>query len=106
MVIPPHCADEGLSLGAIEYLRIKNKLKPFKLDNFPYCQTDERPDGFVEDTTIEKVAQYLKDGKIVAWYQGNGEIGPRALGHRSLLMNPTIPDAKLKVKQNKKTRSL
>ena len=102
LVIPPHCADEGLSLGAVEYLRIKNKLKPFKLNNFPYCQTDERPDGFVEDTVIEKVAQYLQEGKIVAWYQGNGEIGPRALGHRSLLMNPTIPDAKLKVNKIKK----
>ena len=95
-----------MSLGAIEYLRTKNKLKPFKLNNFPYCQTDERPDGFIEDSVIEKVAKYLKEGKIVAWYQGNGEIGPRALGHRSILMNPTIPDAKLKVNKIKKTRSV
>jgi len=102
LVIPPHCADEGLSLGAIEYLRIKNKLKPFTLNNFPYCQTDERPEDYPDDETIEKVAEYLKQGKTVAWYQSNGEIGPRALGHRSLLMNPTIPDAKRIVNKIKK----
>jgi len=30
----------------------------------------------------------------VAWYQGNGEIGPRALGNRSILMDPRIPNGK------------
>ena len=33
-------------------------------------------------------------GEIVGWYQGHGEIGPRALGHRSILMNPLIRDGK------------
>ncbi|NDD59261.1 MAG: hypothetical protein EBZ47_08465, partial [Chlamydiae bacterium] len=34
------------------------------------------------------------EGKIVAWYQGHGEIGPRALGHRSILMDPRIQNGK------------
>ena len=40
IIIPPHCGDEGLSLGALEYLRIKHNLPKLKLDNFPYCQSD------------------------------------------------------------------
>ena len=38
-----------------------------------------------ENTLIEK----LKKNKIVAWFQGGSEIGPRALGHRSILANPS-----------------
>ena len=34
------------------------------------------------------VAQALADNKIVAWFQGRSEYGPRALGHRSLLAHP------------------
>ena len=29
------------------------------------------------------------------WYQGHGEIGPRALGNRSILMNPMIKMVKI-----------
>ena len=36
----------------------------------------------------------LAQGKIVGWYQGHGEIGPRALGNRSILMDPSIKDGK------------
>jgi len=94
LIIPPHCNDEGLSLGAIEYLRIKHNLPKFKLDNFPYCQSDVSPEDEADDQTIMRTVEMLKEGKIVGWYQGNGEIGPRALGHRSLLINPMIKNAK------------
>jgi carbamoyltransferase len=36
----------------------------------------------------------LAAGKIVGWHQGQGEIGPRALGNRSILMDPRIPSGK------------
>lgn len=36
----------------------------------------------------------LAQGRLVGWYQGQGEIGPRALGHRSLLMDPRLPHGK------------
>lgn len=93
LIIPPHCADEGLSIGGIEYLRRKYNLPKFKLDNFPYCQLDvgvEEPDL----DTIQKAAELLANGKTVGWYQGNGEIGPRALGNRSILFNPAIINGK------------
>ncbi|ANZ40114.1 carbamoyltransferase [Lentzea guizhouensis] len=47
----------------------------------------ERPD----DVAAE-VAQALADNKIVAWFQGRSEYGPRALGRRSLLANPCYPE--------------
>lgn len=38
-----------------------------------------------------RVARLLADGKVVAWYRGGSEFGPRALGHRSILAHPGIP---------------
>ena len=34
------------------------------------------------------LSQYLDDNKIVGWFQGRSEYGPRALGSRSILMSP------------------
>lgn len=96
IVIPPHCGDEGLSLGVIEIMRKHFGLPKMKIDNFPYSQMDEAPEE-VSDNTINQVAKLLAEGNIIAWYQGNGEIGPRALGNRSILMDPRIVDGKHKV---------
>jgi carbamoyltransferase len=94
LIIPPHSSDEGTSLGAIEWLRKQHNLPKFSMLNFPYIQSDTAPTTEPTDETIAKVAQLLSKNKIVAWYQGNGEVGPRALGHRSILMNPSIPNGK------------
>jgi len=103
LIIPPHCNDEGLSLGALEYLRIKNNLP--KLNNFPFVQSDESPKENPNKETILETAEHLKNKKIVAWYQSNGEIGPRALGNRSLLLNPLIEDGKKVINKIKKRES-
>ena len=44
----------------------------------------------------------MKQGLVVAWSQGQGEIGPRALGNRSILFNPIIKDGKNIVNKIKK----
>jgi carbamoyltransferase len=41
-----------------------------------------------EDTRLELVAQEIESGGVVAWYSGRSELGPRALGHRSILADP------------------
>jgi len=41
-----------------------------------------------EDRQIEEAVKLLDAGKIVAWFQGAAEFGPRALGHRSLFASP------------------
>lgn len=92
--IPPHCNDEGLTLGIVEFLRQYYDQEPFDTTGYPYWQSDEKPDSSPSDKTIEKTANFLSQGKIVGWYQGNGEVGSRALGNRSILMNPTIKNGK------------
>lgn len=42
----------------------------------------------MQEDYIEKTAQLLADGKVIAWYQEGSEFGPRALGHRSILADP------------------
>jgi carbamoyltransferase len=44
-----------------------------------------------EDQKIDQVLRLLRAGKIVAWFQGPAEFGPRALGNRSLLASPWAP---------------
>lgn len=99
--VAPHCGDDGLSLGGIEFLRRKHNLPKFKFDKFPYRQSDEYADPAV-DQLIEDAAKLLAQGKIVAWYQENGEIGPRALGNRSILLDPRITNGRDVINRLKK----
>jgi carbamoyltransferase len=48
----------------------------------------------VSDTEdfIEETARHLAEGKIVGWFQGGSEFGPRALGNRSILADPRKPE--------------
>lgn len=45
-----------------------------------------------DDELIEQVAAGLAEGKIVGWFQGRMEFGPRALGARSILGDPRDPE--------------
>jgi carbamoyltransferase len=40
---------------------------------------------------IERAARAISQGKLVAWFQGRMEWGPRALGNRSILVSPVAP---------------
>lgn len=100
----PHNQDDGLSLGCLYYLIKKHNIDAkVELDNFPFSQSDQDM-GYASSQTIKKVAGYLAKGKIILWCQGHGEIGPRALGHRSILMNPLIKDAKEQINNKVKKR--
>lgn len=104
LVIPPHCPDDGLSLGLIEFLRQHYNQEPFEKTNFPFWQDDYIPTREPSDETIEKTTEWLAQGKIVGWYQGHGELGPRALGNRSILMNPSISNGKHLINSKVKQR--
>lgn len=43
---------------------------------------------------VRDAADLLVDGKIIAWFSGPSELGPRALGQRSILCDPRQPNAK------------
>src|SRR6266403_1283963 len=55
-----------------------------------------------EEELLKKTAQAIADGKIVGWFQGRMEWGPRALGNRSILADPR--NAGIKDVLNKKIK--
>ena len=90
--IEPWVYDGGQSIGALHYLLDKHGIERPHTDD--YKQHDEAPEDYPSDDTLEKIADLIAKGKTVGWYQGNGEVGPRALGYRSILANPTLKDGK------------
>ena len=47
-----------------------------------------------EDQLLDVVAEQLMQGKVLGWFQGRFEWGPRALGNRSILADPRNPEMK------------
>lgn len=47
-----------------------------------------------DENVVESTARLLAEGKVVAWFQGEAEFGPRALGHRSILADPRLSDVR------------
>lgn len=98
--VPPCASDTGAPLGSALFHQHVTLGKPrtFVLDHAFYGMdysdaeitraldaaglTYERLE---EDALLKKVAQDLADQKIVGWFQGRAEMGPRALGNRSIL---------------------
>lgn len=54
----------------------------------------------------ERAADLLAAGQIVMWYQGGSEIGPRALGHRSILADPRQAGTKDYINKHVKFREM
>lgn len=57
-----------------------------------------------EDELIERAVQDLADGKVIGWFQGRFEWGPRALGNRSILADPRSEEMKCIVNSKIKFR--
>lgn len=91
--LQPQLNDEALSIGCVRFMAERLGVEINNIKNFPYIQDDESTTK-VSDHTVEEVSEYLAQGKVVGWYQGHGEIGSRALGNRSILMNPSIKNGK------------
>lgn len=93
----PHMGDGGLALGAALYINLKlNGKRNYKFDDV-YFGPDYDDDRikqtlkkynlkYEERSDIEKyAADLISKEKIVLWFQGRMEYGPRALGNRSIL---------------------
>jgi len=57
-----------------------------------------------EKSDYKHAAELLKKGKIVGWFQGRSEFGPRALGNRSILIDPSRLDLKDRLNKQVKKR--
>jgi len=47
-----------------------------------------------DEQLFPRITGMLREGKVIGWYQGRSEWGPRALGDRSILADPTNPNMK------------
>ena len=56
------------------------------------------------DELLKEVARQLAEGKIIGWFQGRMEYGPRALGNRSILADPRNPKMQEKINRQIKNR--
>jgi len=56
------------------------------------------------DDLPAEVARRIDEGQVVAWFQGALELGPRALGHRSILADPTRFDTRNRINTQVKMR--
>jgi len=56
------------------------------------------------DNVASDVANFIEQGQIIAWFQGRQEVGPRALGHRSILTDPSRFDTRTRLNSRVKYR--
>jgi carbamoyltransferase len=59
-----------------------------------------------DDSLCEAVADLIVGGKVIGWFQGRSEWGPRALGNRSILASPCEPTIQARVNEKIKFREL
>ena len=98
--VDPISHDGGTAIGLAKLIHYTNSedktptpLKTLYLG--PEHNTNYSLEGFeTKNVKPSDVAKLLSEGNIVAMYQGRSEAGPRALGNRSILYDPTDPDGK------------
>src|SRR5207302_9261251 len=56
------------------------------------------------ENTCEQAAKSIADGKVLGWFRGRMEFGPRALGHRSILADPGHPEMRDRINAMVKMR--
>lgn len=107
--IAPPMGDEGTPLGStlVLYKQFNPDFKPFKInDIFLGIEfSDQETETIYWDSekfskrpyNPEQVAWDLKEGKIVGWFQGRYEHGPRALCNRSIIADPSVPGTYKKI---------
>jgi carbamoyltransferase len=83
----PACGDDGNAVGSALYVAHHIFDEPrhrYEPQDIAYLG---RKNEYVEPD-YEEVASMIANGKIVAWFMGSSEYGPRALGNRSILADP------------------
>jgi len=115
--VPPCASDSGAPLGSAlwHYHQTLGKQRTFQLRHAfhgigysgPEIAEALRCAGLAyeqltEQELVHRVSRDLAAGKIVGWFQGRSEVGPRALGNRSILADPR--DASMKDRLNSRVK--
>lgn len=113
LFVQPASGDAGISLGAAWLCSVENGLEPITTQNtflgtrFTSSEIEDvlkvsnLQYEFIENPS-EDAAQEIHRNKVIGWFQGAMEFGPRALGNRSILANAT--NAKMQDIVNKKIK--
>ncbi len=119
LFVPPAGHDAGTAIGSALYFyhhQLNKPRLPFKIQPYTgYSNSNEEISNYLdtqeityqqykEEELIEKVANHLIEGKVIGWFQGKAEFGPRALGNRSILVDPRRKDAKALLNEKIKKR--
>jgi len=118
--IQPAAGDDGSALGAALYRaslsgEIHNERMPVPFYGPAYSvdavDSALREFGAIEVSrfgslreTCAEAARLIADGRVIAWYRGQMEFGPRALGHRSILADPGRPEMRDRINAMVKMR--
>lgn len=115
--VMPAAGDNGTSIGAALFVyHTLLRLPRVAVHDDPYLGTGHTDEAIEQELRQCKLpytrhaditsiaARLLADGNILGWLQGRMEIGPRALGNRSILANPAFPDMKDKINAEVKHR--
>ncbi len=105
--IQPAAYDAGAALGAAYYVYngLLRNSRNFTMTDVYYgpCYSDDEIEKELKacklkyekhENIARKGAELLTKGKIIGWFQGRMEFGPRALGARSIIADPRNPDMK------------
>jgi len=105
--VQPAAGDDGIAIGAAfqKYYALAGKPREFEMQHAYWGPefSNNAIKHFLDlaklpyespANVVERTADLLAEGKIVGWYQGRMEFGPRALGSRSILADPTRADMK------------
>ncbi len=117
--VQPAAHDAGISVGAACYAahQLEGQPRGFVMDHAYWGPAYDdaacaaalqarslSAQRLVPDALVEQVADRLAAGRLVGWFQGAMEFGPRALGHRSLLADPRDPAMKARINTRVKRR--
>jgi carbamoyltransferase len=104
LFVQPASSDAGISLGAAYLASAEAGVAVFEkqahtfygneFSNQEIADTLQRCNlNFtVQENCFEEAAMQLAANKVIGWFQGRMEFGPRALGNRSILANPAASD--------------
>jgi carbamoyltransferase len=124
--VQPAAGDGGLAVGAAYYVwhQILGKPRSFVMDHAywgPGYTSDEirnaieakglgmsgcRVEELAGDNLMQRTAAIIADGRILGWFQGRAEWGPRALGNRSIVADPRRREMKEILNQRIKHREI
>jgi carbamoyltransferase len=99
--VQPASSDAGISLGAAWLGSVDAAIAPVRTQHayLGPSYSDAEIEAVLRscgvllakvDDAAAIAARLIADGKVIGWFQGGMEFGPRALGHRSILANATI----------------